>query len=172
MSTLMHRLCAQTICSKKVLYVNSDIDTRADTSFSTHNPLLKDSLPPYDQIKVCKLTDILAYDFMQYDVFGIDESQFFGTDLLTVVRTMMDRNKIVYVAGLTGTSNMELFGEMYRLIPLANKVTTLSAICETCSKSGLMVEANFTKRTTSSAEEIQIGGHDTYLPVCRKCFKM
>ena len=166
-STLLHRLTVHTLCAKRVLYINSNIDTRTEGSFSTHNPLLKASQPPYDQMKLSSLGDVPVDD---YDVFGIDESQFFGTELVAVTKHLLDKNKIVYVAGLTGTSNMELFGEMFRLIPLANRLTTLSAICEVCSKSGHMVEANFTKRTVMDASEIHVGGHDTYVPVCRRCF--
>ncbi len=169
-STLLHRLTVHSLCSQRVLYINSDIDTRAAGAFSTHNPLLKDTVP-YDQLKVSELESVLDSVVNNYDVVGVDESQFFGSALVPFVKTLLDNRKVVYVGGLTGNSNMELFGEMYKLIPIANRVTTLSAICEPCSKKGLMVDANFTKRTTASQSEIAVGGHDAYIPVCRTCFK-
>ena len=167
-SSLLHKLSLHKMCGKRVLYVNSDIDTRTDGGFSTHNPLIKDSLD-IDQIKVHKLMDVMERA-EGYDVIGIDESQFFD-DLVPSVKAMViSLRKIVYVGGLTGDSNMGLFGNMFRLIPMANKVTTLSAICEVCSKGGCMREANFTKRIVGDTGSILVGGHDAYIPVCRECY--
>ncbi len=167
-SSLLHKLSLHKMCGKRVLYVNSDIDTRTDGGFSTHNPLIKDSLD-IDQIKVHKLMDVMERA-EGYDVIGIDESQFFD-DLVPSVKAMViSLRKIVYVGGLTGDSNMGLFGNMFRLIPMSNKVTTLSAICEVCSKGGCMREANFTKRIVADTESILVGGHDAYIPVCRECY--
>ena len=167
-SSLLHKLSLHKMCGKRVLYVNSDIDTRTDGGFSTHNPLIKDSLD-IDQVKVHKLADIM--DRMnEYDVVGIDESQFFDDLVPNVKALVISLRKIVYVGGLTGDSNMSLFGNMFRLIPLSNKVTTLNAICEGCSKVGAMREANFTKRIVNESESILVGGHDSYIPVCRECY--
>ncbi len=167
-SSLLHKLSLHKMCGKRVLYINSTIDTRTEGGFSTHNPLIKDSLD-IDQIKTSKLFDIMERA-EGYDVIGIDESQFFE-DLVPNVKAMViSLKKIVYVGGLTGDSNMSLFGNMFRLIPMANKVTTLSAICEGCSKRGAMREANFTKRIVSDSHNILVGGHDSYIPVCRECY--
>ena len=51
------------------------------------------------------------------------------------------------------------------LVPLAEKVTKLSAVCVTCCN-----EAAFTQRTIESKEIELIGGAEMYKPVCRKCF--
>ncbi len=166
-TTLLHKLMLHQMCGKRVLYVNSSIDTRSMTGFSTHNPLIKRNI----DLTQHKTTDLEAdMDLLlEYEVIGLDESQFYGAGLLGPVRRLVAAGRIVYVGGLTGNSSMGLFGHMHELIPLANKVTTLAAICEGCSRRGVMREASFTKRMIASQEEVAVGGHDAYIPVCRAC---
>lgn len=171
-SSLLHKLSLHHMCGKRTLYVNSVLDTRTAGGFSTHNPLFKLEVS-FDQVKVRSLHDLFQKDIdvKQYDVIGVDESQFFP-DLVGAVSCMVNTmGKVVYVGGLTGNSNMELFGHMHELIPMANKVTTLNAICEGCTKRGEMRDANFTKRIVVETDgEVQVGGHDAYMPVCRDCY--
>ncbi len=168
-SSLLHKLSLHHMCGKKTLYVNSALDTRTNAAFSTHNPLFKLDIS-FDAVKVRSLHDLMEKDIKSYDVIGIDESQFFP-DLVGFVSCLVNTmNKVVYVGGLTGNASMELFGHMHQLIPMANKVTTLSAICESCTKRGEMRDANFTRRLMATQDIIQVGGHDMYLPVCRECY--
>ncbi len=51
------------------------------------------------------------------------------------------------------------------LLPIAEKVTKLSAVCVYCCN-----DASFTKRITESKEIEVIGGEEMYKPVCRSCF--
>lgn len=166
-TTLLHKLMLHKMCGKKVLYVNSSIDTRSLEGFSTHNPLLKKHID-LTQHKTTDLDGEMAL-LLEHEVIGLDESQFFGTGLVGPVRRLVEAGKIVYVGGLTGNSSMGLFGQMHELIPLANRVTTLTAICEGCSRRGILREASFTKRMIASQEEVAVGGHDAYIPVCRAC---
>jgi thymidine kinase len=69
---------------------------------------------------------------------------------------------IVIVAALDGTFQRKPFGNILNLIPLAETITKLSAICLACGK-----EAAFTQRTISSHEIELIGGSEMYKPVCR-----
>jgi thymidine kinase len=78
---------------------------------------------------------------------------------------MANNNKIVIVAGLDGTFQRKPFGSILELIPRAEKVTKLSAVCMYCNK-----DANFTLRTVDDLEVELIGGEEAYKPVCRSCF--
>ena len=57
----------------KCIYVNSTLDNRSENNYSTHNPLIK-SIGTFDSMKMDYLDTEL---FLDYDVIGIDESQFF-----------------------------------------------------------------------------------------------
>ena len=101
-----------------------------------------------------------------YDVIGIDEGQFFP-DVVTWAETMANTGKVVVVAALDGTFQRKPFGDILSLIPLAEEVTKLKAVCMNCFE-----EAAFSKRITSDDEgkvEV-IGGADKYMAVCRACF--
>ncbi|PVD38666.1 hypothetical protein C0Q70_01285 [Pomacea canaliculata] len=57
------------------------------------------------------------------------------------------------------------FGDILNLVPVAENVTKLSAICAICYQS-----AAFTRRKTKENEVEVIGGGDKYVAVCRTCF--
>ena len=69
------------------------------------------------------------------------------------------------VAGLDGTFQRKPFGRILELIPRAEKVMKLSAVCMYCNK-----DAPFTQRTVDNCEIELIGGEECYKPVCRSCF--
>ncbi|EGD75750.1 thymidine kinase [Salpingoeca rosetta] len=65
-----------------------------------------------------------------------------------------------------GSSNSKLaFGPILDLIPLAESVIKLSAVCMLCHR-----EAAFSKRIGSETEIEVIGGADKYIAVCRECY--
>lgn len=71
------------------------------------------------------------------------------------------------MAALDGTFQRKPFGNIINLLPIAEKVTKLTAVCVYCSK-----EASFTKRVIDCQEIELIGGEEEYKPVCRACFKL
>lgn len=58
----------------------------------------------------------------------------------------------------------EKFGELVDMIPIADTVTKLSAICcvEGCSR-----KAHFTFRRSLNKEQEVVGGSELYAPTCR-----
>mgnify|MGYP002413160217 FL=1 len=78
---------------------------------------------------------------------------------------MANKGKIIVIAALDGTFERKKFGKVIDLIPLAEWVEKLDAVCMDCKET-----AYFTKRTTDSKETEVIGGSEIYKPVCRKCF--
>lgn len=150
----------------KVLYVNSIKDTRSNKCFSTHNPILQDI--PFNGIKVSSLSEVKTED---YDVIGIDESQFFENLKHTVLDWVDNQKKIVIVAGLNGDYRREPFGEINDLTSHSETVIKLSSFCKLCkdNDNGIHV-ANFTKRIVKGDSQVLIGGSESYVPVCRSCF--
>jgi len=99
-----------------------------------------------------------------YDSFFIDEGQFFE-DIYTVVKILVDTyHKHVVISGLDGDSTRSTFGDIVKLIPLCDTVDKLCAYCTMCNDGTL---APFTKKKTETADIIDIGGIEKYIPVCR-----
>ena len=99
-----------------------------------------------------------------YDVIGIDEGQFFP-DVVDWCEEMANRGKIVLVAALDGTFQRRPFQDILSLVPLAEEVTKLQAVCMACFK-----DAAFSKRISEEAGLEVIGGADKYMAVCRQCY--
>lgn len=99
----------------------------------------------------------------KFDVIGIDEGQFFE-DIVNISGELADSGKIVVVAALDATFERKPFGNVASLMPLAEQVDKLTAICIFCRK-----EASFTLRTVNS-QELELMETDAYSPACRSCY--
>lgn len=154
-----------------VLYINHAIDDRAETDYSSHSPLLKDTKLNYDTVKaddISKLIDIAK----EYDVIGIDETQFFSKNVVDFVLQLVEKhNKYVIVAGLDGDFRRNKFGHLLDLIPFADNVTKLHAYCKPCAENKkTLVTALFTNYQNDTHETVIVGAGEKYQPVCRKCY--
>lgn len=153
------------IINKNVLVIKYHMDKRYDSGdkISTHDK---------EQIECISLEFLeplfKSSDYTKADVIIIEEAQFFK-DLFMFVTKSADEpyNKIVIVAGLDGDYKRNPFGDILRLIPHAEKVSKLSALCTLCADG---TKASFTKRMVHSDEINLIGSTDKYLAVCRKCY--
>ena len=73
--------------------------------------------------------------------------------------------KIIIGAGLDGDSNREPFGDVLKLIPIADEVRKLSAFCKRC---GDGTPAHFTKRIVKNKSKTLVGSDDIFESGCRK----
>jgi len=128
----------------------------------------RDELSTHDNNRIHAIpTQVLfnAWDAVKdADVVGIDEGQFYD-DLVPFCEQLAGRGCIVILAALDGTFLREPFGAVGALLPRAEYVTKLSAVCKLCRR-----EASFTRRTTTETALEAIGGAEMYMPTCRKCF--
>jgi len=141
-----------------VMCVNSVKDTRCgENMIQSHNG------KTFAAKKVHLLAE-LEQDpqFIQSEVIGIDEAQFFA-DILDFVRKWHGK-KTIYTSGLDGTSEQEMFDWLH-IIPYADTVEKLHAYCVKCKG---IVKAPFTKCKIVKNEIELVGGSDLYFPVCRQ----
>lgn len=131
-------------------------DRYSEDCAATHDQQTWEALPCVD-LKSLK-------EAYHYEVIGIDEGQFFA-DLVEFCEEMANAGKIVIVAALDGTFQRKPFGRVIELIPMAESVVKLTAVCMMCHGS-----ASFTRRLGSETQVELIGGADKYISVCRKCF--
>ncbi|VTJ77008.1 Hypothetical predicted protein [Marmota monax] len=86
-------------------------------------------------------------------------------DIVEFCETMANAGKTVIVAALDGTFQRKAFGAILNLVPLAESVVKLTAVCMECFR-----EAAYTKRLGLEKEVEVIGGADKYHSVCRLCY--
>lgn len=128
----------------------------------------KEQLATHDRhtmsaVSTCSLADVFT-EALNCCVIGIDEGQFFP-DVVEFCEEMANKGKTVIVAALDGTFQRKPFGDILNLVPLAESVVKLNAVCMECYR-----EASYTKRLGAEKEVEVIGGADKYHSVCRLCY--
>lgn len=146
------------IINKKVLVIKPLIDNRySEKEITTHS---------FESEK-CETTEKLENlnDIVQkYDLIVIDEGQFFP-DLKKYVLTWVDENKLhVIVGGLDGDFKREPIGQILDLIPYSDQCKKITSLCKFCNDG---TKALFSYRKVKSEHQVQIGGAETYIPLCR-----
>src|SRR4030042_3610010 len=110
----------------KVLFVSPEIDFRSRDGIVTSRSGLR-----FDTTIVSKLADLENHEeFQLAKVIILDEAQFFP-DLFDHVIKWCD-NKSYIVSSLDGDYKQEKFGQVWNLIPYADQVTKLTALCDLC----------------------------------------
>ncbi len=99
-------------------------------------------------------------------VIGIDEAQFFDSEIIDVVRNLSFKNYRIIIAGLDMDFLGNPFGPIPSLMAIAEDVTKARAICSDCGN-----EATFSFRHSEISETLMLGAQDQYRPLCRSCFK-
>lgn len=99
------------------------------------------------------------------DVVGIDEAQFFDSDLVEVCNELARRGTRVIIAGLDMDFRCQPFGPMPSLMALADEVTKVHAICVRCGNL-----AYVSHRLVSNDKQVLLGEKMEYEPLCRECY--
>ena len=110
--------------------------------------------------------EILAKLDWHTQVVGVDESNFFGPELVTVASQLADGGKQVIIAGLDTDFMGRPFTPMPDLLAVAESITKMLAICMRCGS-----PAKHTQRLTGSDELIMVGADGAYEARCRRCFE-
>ena len=143
---------------KRCLVIKFKGDTRYSVEqLSTHDSVMMDA-------EACTKLSQVDHLLDAFDVVAIDEGQFFP-DLLDFSDKVANLGKIVIVAALDADYLRKPFGDIIQLVPRAELITKLSAVCSRC-----VSDAHFTLRTVASTEQNLIGGAEMYEPVCRACY--
>ena len=168
--SLLRELHIFSAMGASVIYVNHSLDTRS-SSFSSHHPLLASTngAPTIDCVKLSSSEELLEKT-RDHLIIGIDEAQFFPGLLDTVLHLVERLGKRVLIAGLTANFRREPFGDILSLIPYCDRVTKLSSCCNRCAANKQIRQAHFSFRVTESTEEVDVGGKQKYIPLCRGCF--
>lgn len=170
-TALLRKLTKFSEVGLKVLYINHALDTRTNTSFSTHSKLIQTTKLCFDSIKVDSFKEGLSNIVDDYDVIGIDEAQFFGEEIVSFVIHLVETlKKDVLVASLDSTFERKIFGHVHKLMPYADSIIKLHAYCTYCFDTDKHLEmAIFSHRVSEDTEEVVVGS-SIYKPVCRKCY--
>jgi thymidine kinase len=182
---LFRRLRRHERAGRSVVLLKHSVDVRynavtspgsAATEAVTHNndrftALAADALLPLvsmahgmmSEAHVASLSSVRAR-IAAADVVGIDEGQFFP-DLAPAADALAELGKTVVVAALDGDFRRDPFPQVSALLPKAESVDKISAVCRSCG-----ADAPFSARTTAETSVVVVGGEDKYVAACRTCY--
>lgn len=156
---LIRRLNRAKIAKLKVEIFKPSIDKRyADDQVVSHNDARIRSTP------VNFAEDILLLSG-DSDVIGIDEVQFFDSQIISVVQKLASQGKRVIMAGLDMDFRGKPFEPVPKLMAISEYVSKVHAICMKCGDL-----ASFSFRLSNEEDKVLLGEKESYEARCRKCF--
>ena len=156
---LLRRLNRAKIANQRIEIFKPRVDTRYDDiEVVSHNRNSIRSTPVDSSENIL----LLASDV---DVIGIDEAQFFDTNLHNVCNQLADQGIRVIVAGLDMDFQGNPFGPMPNVLAVAEYVTKVHTIC---LKTGKL--ANYSHRISGGSATIELGELDRYEPLSREAY--
>lgn len=161
---LIRRVKTLSYAHQKILAFKPSVDNRYDKSaIASHDG------EKYQAYAVNSVDDIKNLIEEGTQVVAIDEVQFFGESIISLVEELADKGMRVIVAGLDTDFRGEPFGPMPELLARAEFVTKLSAACTVCGCAATRTQRLVDNKPASYDDPIiQIGAKESYEARCRK----
>jgi thymidine kinase len=162
---------------KKILIFTSSKDNRfGENKVKSRTGLEKPAIGVDDEFNIFEYVK----NYFYADCVLVDEVQFFKKHHIYQLTDIVDKLNIPVIAyGLRSDFKTEPFeGSTYMLI-LADQIEELKTLCHECDKKATLNVRYTTKEGTmglcksilTEGEQVQVGGNESYMPLCRKCYK-
>jgi thymidine kinase len=160
---LIRRIKRAKIARQKVQVFKPSIDTRYSVvEVVSHAGEKVEALP------VSSTKELLERIEEDTEVIGIDEAQFFDTEIVDALRKIAKSGKRVIVAGLDMDFRGEPFGPMPYIMAIADEVLKLHAICTVCGEDATMTQRLINGEPASYNDPvIMIGASESYEARCK-----
>lgn len=162
-STILQRVKRAEVIGIKTFIVTSSIDIRYNTNTNLVKTHDQESVQAIGLEDIKEITRFAG--FCGAKLIIIEEAQFFS-GLYEMVKNLVEVYKRdVIVVGLDGDSDRKPFGEILQLVPLADTITKLTALCKRC---GDGTPALFTYSKLTKDTQVCVGDASIYEALCRK----
>ena len=155
--------------NKKVFLLTSDLDNRFGKKKIASRIGISRDVDTFNNNS--NLYEMVVSNGEKLSCILIDEAQFLTKEQVWQLTDIVDYlgiNVIVY--GLRSDYLGEPFEGSIYLMTLADKIEELKTICEFGDKASINMRL-LNGEPVFEGEQVQIGGNESYLPVCRKHFK-
>lgn len=152
--------------NKSVMIFTSAIDDRDGVGYvSSRIGLKREAIPIADDTDVFLA---VSENPEKPSCILVDESQFLSKAHVIQLAGIVDELAIPVMAfGLKNDFLNELFEGSKYLLLYADKIEEIKTICWFCHKKAIMNMRVVDGKPVYTGEQIQIGGNESYLPVCR-----
>lgn len=152
---------------KPVLLMTSSLDTREGTGVVASRIGISHDAVVIDEM--CKVFDYVSNLPEKPSCILIDEAQFLSKQNIYDFARVVDELDIPVMAyGLKNDFRNELFEGSKYLLLLADKIEEVKTICWYCEKKAIMVLRLLDGEPIFEGAQVQIGGNESYIPVCRR----
>ena len=101
-----------------------------------------------------------------------DEAQFFTPAQIDQLRHLVDEEDIpVLCFGLRTDFLTHFFPGAQRLMELADSLTEIKTVCACGRKATVNARIDETGRIITQGDQVFLGGNDSYVAMCHKCWK-
>lgn len=108
----------------------------------------------------------------RHDVIIADEAQFFTPEQIDQLRELVDTENIpVLCFGLRTDFLTHFFPGARRLMELADSLTEIKTVCACGRKATVNARIDGSGRVVTEGAQVLIGGNDSYVAMCHKCWK-
>ena len=108
----------------------------------------------------------------KHDVIIADEAQFFTGEQIEQLRALVDDEDLpVLCFGLRTDFLTHLFPGSQRLLELADSLTEIKTVCACGRKATVNARIDETGRVVTQGDQVFLGGNDSYIAMCHKCWK-
>ena len=108
----------------------------------------------------------------KHDVIIADEAQFFTPEQIDQLRYLVDADDLpVLCFGLRTDFLTHFFPGARRLMELADSITEVKTVCACGRKATVNARIDETGRIVTQGSQVFLGGNDSYMAMCHKCWK-
>ena len=101
----------------------------------------------------------------------VDEAQFLTPDQVDQLALIVDKLGVsVQCYGLRTDFQTHLFPGFRRLFEVADEITEIKSSCSCDTKTIFNARIDEEGRVVTDGEQIEVGGDDRYISLCRKCY--
>ena len=156
--------------NKKTMCFTSSIDNRYGVGKITSRIGVS-----IDAIPIYKETNIFEIVKKEKDIscIFVDEAQFLSKEHVFQLTDIVDELNIPVISyGLRSDYKLGSFEGSEHLMAMSDSIEEIKTICFNCSCKKAIINAKVTNGIiVTDGDQIQIGGNETYIPLCRKCYK-
>ena len=108
----------------------------------------------------------------KHDVIIADEAQFFSPEQIDQLRELVDDEDLpVLCFGLRTDFLTHFFPGAQRLMELADSLTEIKTVCACGRKATVNARIDGSGRVVTEGAQVMLGGNDSYVAMCHKCWK-
>lgn len=152
---------------KPILLMTSSTDTRSGVGvIASRIGLQRTATPITHEMDIARYVEH-ELDYTPACVL-VDEAQFLSeSNVLSLVDIVDNLHIPVMCFGLKNDFRNQLFEGSQYLLLYADKIEEIKTICQWCGHKAIMNLRTCNGMPVKTGEQIQIGGSETYIPVCR-----